>query len=97
MLPLAPPRLSITNGCLSESCRPLATGRAAMSDGPPAGHGTITVTGLVGYACAAAYPAARERIAAAKRFIVELLCDGPWPWASRRGGIPRRARSGSLT
>ena len=31
---------------LSES--PFATGRAAMSEGQPAGHGTTTVTGLVG-------------------------------------------------
>jgi hypothetical protein len=25
-----------------------------MSDGPPAGHGTTTLTGFVGHACAAA-------------------------------------------
>ena len=47
MLPPAPPRFSTTNGWPSPSCRPFATGRAAMSDGPPAGHGTTTVTGLL--------------------------------------------------
>src|SRR5437762_14174428 len=54
MLPPAPPRLSITNGFPSSSCRPFAIGRAAVSDGPPGGHGTIIVTGFDGLACAQA-------------------------------------------
>ena len=47
--------------------RPSPSGRAAMSDGPPGGHGTMIVTGFVGYACAnattdeAASTNARER------------------------------------
>ena len=48
MLPPAPPRLSITNGFPSSSCRPFAIGRAAISDGPPGGQGTIIVTDLDG-------------------------------------------------
>jgi hypothetical protein len=44
MLPPPPPRLSTTKGWPSCSDRFLAIGRAAISEGPPAGHGTITVT-----------------------------------------------------
>ena len=48
MLPPAPPRLSITIGFPSSSCRPFAIGLAAISDGPPGGQGTITFTGRLG-------------------------------------------------
>ena len=44
MLPPPPARLSITKDCPSPCVRPLASGRAAMSEGPPGGHGTTTVT-----------------------------------------------------
>ena len=49
MLPLAPGRLSTTTGWPSRSCSGVATRRARMSVGPPAGSGTIIRIGRVGY------------------------------------------------
>src|SRR6185295_2996879 len=54
MLPPAPPRLSMMKGLPSSSCRPFAIGRAAVSEGPPGGHGTITFTDYDGQPCAEA-------------------------------------------
>src|SRR4029453_19089922 len=70
MLPPAPPRLSMMNVCFISSVSALAMGRAAMSEGPPGGHGTMIVTGLVGYACASAIAgnaAGRAALASATR------------------------------
>ena len=54
MLPPAPPRLSMMKVLPRASLRPLAVGRATMSDGPPGGQGTTIVTFLVGQDWAAA-------------------------------------------
>src|SRR5215471_4895640 len=69
MLPPAPPRLSMTNGLPSSSCSPFANGRAAVSEGPPGGHGTMIVTCFVGYACAHATDATRQSVAAPSRHL----------------------------
>ena len=47
-LPPAPALFSTTTVWPSTSCKPLAKGRAAMSEGPPGGQGTTMVKGLPG-------------------------------------------------
>src|SRR4051812_36192421 len=77
MLPLAPPRLSTSTVWPSTLPRLSATMRAEVSTSPPGGLGTMSVTGLPGYACAKAQPAAHASAAATmawrrkgRRFIV---------------------------
>ena len=48
MAPVAPARLSMTNGCPSFSCSFGAMARATMSVDPPGGNGTMIVTGFSG-------------------------------------------------
>src|SRR5262245_18579593 len=70
MLPPAPPRLSTMHGLASSSCKPLAIGRAAISEGPPAGHGPMIVTCFDGYDCAEAAADSIDSAAAPRmRFI----------------------------
>src|SRR5689334_13111581 len=57
MVPEAPPRLSISTGCLSPCAIFWPMMRVATSVGPPAGKGTMMVIGLVGKAWAKAVPA----------------------------------------
>src|SRR5437868_1508876 len=57
MVPEAPPRLSISTGCLSPSAIFWPMMRVATSVGPPAGKGTMMVIGLAGKAWAKAVPA----------------------------------------
>jgi hypothetical protein len=54
ILPPPPARLSMTKDLAQGLGQCLAHGRAAMSDGPPGGHGTTTVTVLSGQAWARA-------------------------------------------
>src|SRR3954452_14809140 len=64
MVPAAPGRFSITIDwprCFSVAA---ASARMPMSVDPPAGHGTIKVTGRVGNCCACAAPASASRMAA---------------------------------
>src|SRR5687768_15548837 len=56
-VPLPPALLSMAIGCPSTLDALSAIARIEMSVEPPAGHGTISVIGLVGYSCA---PAAAE-------------------------------------
>src|SRR5678815_3857127 len=59
MVPPAPPRLSMTNCCPNASLSLANRMRLTVSAPPPAGYGTITLTGRVGHsACAEAVPAA---------------------------------------
>src|SRR5664279_5338018 len=92
MLPPAPPRLSMMNGCFRASERSLAIGRAAMSDGPPAGHGTTMLTGFAGYPCASA-AADTAASAVAPRSIVTkreaVLMASPGTRAGDRDIEPR--------
>jgi hypothetical protein len=85
MVPLAPPRLSTTNGWPSASDIALEIGRAAVSDGPPGGHGTTTVTGFMGQFCAQAVALAIDAIAisnnfplSTRKFIAVSLCNARW-------------------
>src|SRR5208282_2788209 len=57
MLPAAPGRLSMTTGCPNDSASRCPTSRARMSVVPPAGNGTTSRIGLLGYGWASA-PAA---------------------------------------
>src|SRR4051812_27648650 len=80
MVPLAPPRLSMTN-CWPRRCDSFsAIGRMMASDGPPAVHGLMTSTGLDGYAsCAKADAASRPSDTAstpARRRIGEMKVIG---------------------
>ncbi|MNT25849.1 hypothetical protein D3C72_1613930 [compost metagenome] len=52
--PVAPGRLSITNGWPSLSLSGCASTRAMVSDDPPAGNGTTIVTAFCGQAVPAA-------------------------------------------
>ena len=70
---------------------PLAIGRAAMSEGPPGGHGTMIVTGLVGYACAKQPPRSRaSTIAPSKRGDARM---GRRHVEASRGSGPERVES----
>src|SRR5947207_12866000 len=74
MEPLAPGRLSATNGWPSSCCSFSATTRAAMSVACPGGHGTMIRTGWLGYGCANAVPATRKETKnALKRLIADAL------------------------
>src|SRR6478672_7205787 len=57
MLPPAPPLLSITICWPSVLLISCATMRACTSVGPPAGNGTMSLTGLEGYVSAETWPA----------------------------------------
>src|SRR3954468_13849003 len=57
MVPPAPGLFSITIGCPRCFSVALASARMPMSVEPPAGQGTISVTGRVGNCCACAEPA----------------------------------------
>src|SRR5436853_6032336 len=54
MVPPAPPTFSMTTGWPSDTLMRSATTRARMSEPPPAGNGTIMVTGFDGKLCARA-------------------------------------------
>src|ERR1043166_5267915 len=56
-VPPPPALLSITIGWPMNFDALSAIARIEMSVDPPAGHGTISVMGLVGYSCASAGPA----------------------------------------
>src|SRR6266513_1206322 len=66
MLPPEPPRLSTMTGWLHFSASFCAIGRARMSLPPPGGKGTVSLTGLVGNACA---PASCVNAAARKAMV----------------------------
>src|SRR4051812_22349120 len=79
MVPPAPGLFSITIGwprCFSVA---LASARIPMSVKPPAGHGTISVTGRVGNCCACATPANNAKAEASKIafFMEPSLFRGP--------------------
>jgi hypothetical protein len=93
-------------GLPSSSCRPFAIGRAAVSDGPPGGHGTITVTDFDGQPCAEATEATAESkkaevnvptwrtiplSVASSRVRIEHMCLGKRVNALRRVTRPMRA------
>src|SRR5437868_2696404 len=61
MAPPAPPRFSTITGCPSCLASALLTTRAMTSDDPPAGYGTIRLTGLDGKASAAWAPNVMRR------------------------------------
>src|SRR6218665_4099440 len=70
MFPAAPGRLSKMTGCprVTDNCSAMT--REAMSPLPPAGHGTISLTGCCGYTACAQAPAlatAQHRAAHARR------------------------------
>src|SRR5512140_3093632 len=52
MAPPAPARFSTTTGCPSEASISLAASRPSRSPVPPAGKGTMSLTGRVGQVCA---------------------------------------------
>ena len=93
------------NVCFISSDSTLAIGRAAMSEGPPGGHGTMIVTGLVGYACAnAPADAAASTIAPSTatmlrlaNFMVSFSClPGVKRGCSAGPHAPRTAASQSV-
>src|SRR4051812_47141403 len=69
-VPPPPALLSMTMGWPMNFDALSAIARIEMSVDPPAGHGTISVIGLVGYSCAIAEPA---KIAAAAIAMAKLL------------------------
>src|SRR5207253_11085473 len=72
-VPPPPALLSITIGWPMNFDALSAIARIEMSVDPPAGHGTISVIGLVGYSCASAGPA--KAAAAAIAMIKHLPCN----------------------
>src|SRR5437868_4602685 len=80
MAPPAPPRFSTITGCPSCLASAVLTTRAITSDEPPAGYGTIRLTGLDGKTSAAWAPNAMRRPAtqAVRVFLrfIAVLRDG---------------------
>src|SRR3954468_8381174 len=72
-VPPPPALLSMTMGWPMNFDALSAIARIEMSVDPPAGHGTISVIGLVGYSCASAGLA--KIAAAAIAMIRGLLCN----------------------
>src|SRR5215203_4113544 len=98
-VPPPPALLSMAIGCPSTLEALSAIARIEISVEPPAGHGTISVIGLVGYSCA---PAAAEisvptaAMAIVKRRALDIsalpcgLIDGEARLSSFSGGdLPR--------
>ena len=95
-VPLPPALLSMAIGCPSSFEALSAIARIEISVEPPAGHGTISVIGLVGYSCA---PAAAEismptaAMAIVKRLRLDIsntpcgLVDGEAPFFSSLAAI----------
>src|SRR3954466_9133481 len=71
-VPPPPALLSMTMGWPMNFDALSAIARIEMSVDPPAGHGTISVIGLVGYSCASAELAT---VAAASAMIKRLPCN----------------------
>src|SRR5258708_6413912 len=89
MLPLAPPRFSITKGLPTLAESACARTRPAASTPPPAGKGTIMRTGPFGYVgCAAAAAATATPSRQAHSRMVNLTSPpvDHSPYRVRRGG-----------
>src|SRR5262249_4630945 len=88
MLPPAPARFSITNGCLSNSSIFLVRMRASTSLGPPGANPMISVIGWRGKSAGTGTGPRRGRAPAnaMTRFIVVSFSSG----AERAGLLPRR-------
>src|SRR3954470_3414713 len=72
-VPLPPALLSMAIGCPSTLEALSAIARIEMSVEPPAGHGTISVIGLVGYFCAKAAPQGAANAKAATTLIKRVV------------------------
>ena len=96
-VPLPPALLSMAIGCPSTLEALSAIARIEISVEPPAGHGTISVIGLVGYSCAPAaadisMPTAATAIVKRLRRTYQILPDGLFDGEARLSSFPR-ARS----
>src|SRR3954469_19703635 len=92
MAPFAPGLFSTTPGCPSTSWNFDAIARATMSEEPPATNGTITLIGLVGNACAAAFSNEKTRDTARTTPAKDFIFVPPRPslLVSPRGASPGR-------